>query len=72
MMAASLGEAAITMPVGYAIQIFGPFSLFVSEILIAGLMFFIYKKLVASLEQSAALNYNDKMIPLNNIKGPNS
>ena len=50
MMATSLGQAAITTPYGYLMEIFGPYMLFVSSSTVSILMLIIFLRLVRSFQ----------------------
>jgi hypothetical protein len=50
MMSASMGEGALTMPIGYAMGIFGPSMLFVLMLFFSLIMYWTFNTLMATLE----------------------
>lgn len=50
MMSASMGEGALTMPIGYAMGIFGPYMLFVLMLVFSIIMYWVFNNLMATLE----------------------
>ena len=46
MMCASMGEGALTMPIGYAMGFFGPYMLFVMMLLFSVVMYFTFNNLI--------------------------
>jgi len=53
MMCASMGEGALTMPIGYAMGLFGPNMLFVLMLLFSLIMYYVFKDLMATYEEDA-------------------
>ena len=56
MMCASMGEGALTMPIGYAMGLFGPDTLFVLMAAFSLIMFYVFKDLMATYENDAKLS----------------
>ncbi len=53
MMCASMGEGALTMPIGYAMGFFGPYMLFVMMLLFSVIMYFTFNLLMSTLGEDA-------------------
>lgn len=50
MMCASMGEGALTMPIGYAMGLFGPNMLFILMLVFSMIMYYVFKDLMATFE----------------------
>lgn len=50
MMCASMGEGALTMPIGYAMGLFGPNMLFILMFVFSMIMYYVFKDLMATFE----------------------
>jgi hypothetical protein len=53
MMCASMGEGALTMPIGYAMGLFGPNMLFVLMLLFSLIMYYVFQDLLATYEEDS-------------------
>jgi hypothetical protein len=51
-----MGEGALTMPIGYAMGLFGPDTLFVLMAVFSLIMFYVFKDLMATYENDAKLS----------------
>ncbi len=50
MMCASMGEGALTMPIGYAMGLFGSYMLFVLMLVFSIIMYWVFNILMKTLE----------------------
>jgi hypothetical protein len=53
MMCASMGEGALTMPIGYAMGLFGPDMLFVLMLFFSLIMYYVFSELMSTYEEDA-------------------
>ena len=53
MMCASMGEGALTMPIGYAMGLFGPNMLFVLMLLFSLIMYYVFSELMSTYEEDS-------------------
>ena len=53
MMCASMGEGALTMPIGYAMGMFGPNMLFVMMLVFSVIMYFVFNQLMSTYEEDS-------------------
>lgn len=50
MMCASMGEGALTMPIGYMMGLFGPNMLFIAELVFSLIMYYAFVKLLETYQ----------------------
>lgn len=64
MMCASMGEGALTMPIGYAMGLFGADTLFVLMAVFSIIMFYVFKDLISTYEADAKVSspLNERLI----------
>ena len=53
MMCASMGEGALTMPIGYAMGLFGPNMLFILMLVFSLIMYYVFKDLMITYEEDS-------------------
>jgi fucose permease len=53
MMCASMGEGALTMPIGYAMGLFGPNMLFVMMLIFSLIMYYVFNELMSTYEEDS-------------------
>ena len=57
MMCASMGEGALAMPIGYAMGIFGPWTLYLTEFAFAFISYLIVVKVIQEFEDEEKKSY---------------